>query len=152
MGMRDIAERGGVAHSLILRYFGTKANLFAEALSASFSKSAFPVGAKQQLGQLVVHGIDDPAVRVISPGMVALALGDDDARKIAAKVLAEQTTKNVATWLGGDDAEVRATKLVMTAMGYSIFSRLLDVQVSQEAREKTSAWIASTIQSLVDDN
>jgi AcrR family transcriptional regulator len=150
--MRDIAERAGVAHSLILRYFGTKANLFAEALNASFSQSALPVGAKPQFGQLLVRGIDDPAVRVISPGMVALALGDDVARQIAAKVLAEQTTKKVATWLGGADAEVRAIKLVMTAMGYSIFSRLLDMQVSQEAKEKTAAWIASTIQSLVDDN
>jgi hypothetical protein len=98
----------------------------------------------------VVEGIDDPTIRVISPGMVALALGDDEARKIAAKVLAEQTTGNVAQWLGGPDSEVRATKLVMLAMGYSIFSRLLDVQVSQDAQRKTAAWMASTIQGLVD--
>jgi AcrR family transcriptional regulator len=149
-GMREVAERAGVAHSLILRYFGTKANLFANALNASFSQSSFPVGAKPQFGQRVVEGIDDPTIRVISPGMVALALGDDEARKIAAKVLAEQTTGNVAQWLGGPDSEVRATKLVMLAMGYSIFSRLLDVQVSQDAQRKTAAWMASTIQGLVD--
>ena len=149
-GMRDIAERAGVAHSLILRYFGTKANLFAEALNASFSQSTFPIGAKPQFGQLVIEGIDDPAVSIISPGMVALALGDDEARKIAAKVLGEQTTERVAQWLGGADAEFRATKLVMLAMGYSIFSRLLDVQVSREAQSKTGAWVASVIQELVD--
>ena len=82
--------------------------------------------------------------------MVALALGDDDARKIASKVLAEQTTGNVAQWLRGPDAETRATKLVMLAMGYSIFSRLLDVQVSVDAQRKTADWMARTIQGFVD--
>jgi AcrR family transcriptional regulator len=149
-GMRDIAERACVAHSLILRYFGTKANLFAEALTASFADSSFPGATKPNFGQRVVEGIDNPEVNIISPGMITLALGDDEARKIAATVLASQTINRVSTWLGGPNAEVRATNLMIMAMGYAIFSRLLDLKVSEATRRGTADWMADAMQDLVD--
>lgn len=148
-GMRDIAERAGVAHSLILRYFGTKANLFGEALSASLADRPVMSQSTARFGERIVEGIDNPAVDIISPGMIALALGDDEARRTASKILAEQTVERVARWIGGPNAEVRATNLIMLAMGYAIFSRLLDLQVSQETRQGVADWIARTIQDLI---
>lgn len=149
-GMRDVAERAGVAHSLIIRYFGTKANLFSAALNASFAENSFTQASKPTFGSRIVQGIDDPEVRIISPGMIALALGDDEAREIAAAVLATQTTERVATWLGGADAEVRATNLMVLAMGYAIYSRLLDPQLPDDTRRGSAKWMATAIQALID--
>jgi AcrR family transcriptional regulator len=148
-GMREIAERAGVAHSLILRYFGTKANLFSAALTLSFAEPSLTGAIKPTFGRRVVEGIDDPGVTIISPGMIALALGDDEARRIAATVLANQGIARVAKWLGGPDAEVRATNLMILAMGYAIFSRLLDLQMPPAVRQESADWMATAMQALI---
>jgi hypothetical protein len=75
------------SHSLILRYFGTKANLFAEALNASFAGTSFHGRTKSGFGKQVVEGIDNPRGENHLSRMIALALGDDEARRIAATVM-----------------------------------------------------------------
>jgi AcrR family transcriptional regulator len=148
--MREIAEAAGVAHSLILRYFVSKANLFAEALKASLAQSPMRAWPKEGFGARVASAIDDPQTRIISPGMVALAIGDDEARAAAAKILAEETMGTIAGWLGGPQAEARATQIMLLTMGYAIFSRHLNVQGSDQTRQATSDWMAQLLQGLVD--
>lgn len=149
-GFREIAERAGVASSLIVKYFGAKANLFDEALQAAFAEYPMHQEIKPQFGRLLVDSVLDPERKIVAPAMIALSLGDDEARAIAARVAREHIMGEVAEWLGPPEARPRAMSILMLSMGFAIFSRYLQAEPSPEVRDASAAWVADTLQALVE--
>ena len=149
-GVRDIALRAGVASSLIIKYFGTKSNLFGEALKQSLAEAAFRDELKPQFGETLIGAITDRRLRIDAPAMIALSLGDDEARQVSASVIQQHVIDALAAWLGPPQAQTRAINLLVLGVGFAILNRHLGVKLPAEIWEKSGQWFSSTIQDIVD--
>lgn len=148
-GLREIAAQADVATSLVVKYYGTKASLFRTALVDAL----VPPGSvgKAKLGARLVKEVANPKANIVAPAMIALSLGDEDARAVASEVLREHVIAPWAQWLGLPDARARAASVLMLSIGFAIFTRHLDLELPKNARDLSADWAANTLQALLDD-
>lgn len=149
-GYREIAERAQVAASLVVKYYKSKANLFEAALAAALIENPLTDELKQGFGRLLVDSVLDPGREILAPAMIALSLGDDEARQIVARVVQDHIVGALSTWLGGPAARARAADILMLSIGFAIFSRYLQIESSAEVRKETEGWVSETLQGLVE--
>lgn len=149
-GVRDIAGEAGVASSLVMKYFGSKANLFYEALKESLAGTALPFADKSDFGAVLTHAIENPDVPVVAPAMIALSLGEDEARQAAERVVLDHVIRPTAEWIGAPDAETRATCVLMLSTGFSIFQRYMSVELAPDVREGVAKWMTASLQRAID--
>jgi AcrR family transcriptional regulator len=147
-GLRDIASRAGVATSLVVKYYETKANLFDQALRASIELGDASKH-RGRFGEILAEAVSDPRTTIPLPSMLTLSLGDDEAREICARVIREEIIAPLANWLGPPQARARAASLLMLGIGFAIFSRHVNFEPSKSVRDDTAKWMAQTIQALI---
>src|SRR5579871_3801382 len=148
--IQDIAAAAGVAPSLVMKYFGAKTRLFSEALKLGLVSTRLEDIAKDRYGKQLTGSVEDFRAEIFAPAMIALSLGDDDARQIATDVINEHIIDAVAGWIGPPDAEARAATLFMVSVAYIMFMRHLNVQLSDTGRRKTDEMVSGILQSLMD--
>ena len=86
-----------------------------------------------------------------SLSIVALSIGDAEARAIATRVIEERVVRPLARWLGPPDAQARALEIVMLAMGFVQFTRPLPlISASRTQERKVATWLADALQRIVD--
>ncbi|MET0364158.1 MAG: TetR family transcriptional regulator [Sphingobium sp.] len=151
-GIRDIAREAGVAPSLLIRHFGSKPQLFREALlyglyNANYTDVVFK-GVKAGFGERMARlAMNEAEVDLIA--MVMLATGDPDARAVTSDVAREHIINGMATWLGPPNAYARALNVVMLLNGFMLFTRQLALgEVPPESVE----WLARTLQAIADES
>lgn len=149
-GLRDIAMRSGVATSLVIKHFQTKANLFELALRNALHLSQTVSGDKSQFGEFLVKSVLDPNINVNATAMIALSLGDEEAREIAVRVAQENIIGPISAWIGPPEARARAANILMLSAGFALFSRYVNVELSGRARDASAKWVAEQLQSLID--
>ena len=147
--IQDIALQAGVAPSLVIKYFGSKSNLFREALKDGMKASTFREELKANFAATLIRATSDPHREIFPPAMMALSLGDEEARQITSEVVRDHIVSRVAEWLGPPDAEARAANIFMLSTGFVIFNRHLDIITSDEARRVSAAWVAEQLQGLI---
>jgi AcrR family transcriptional regulator len=146
-GMRDIAESADVATSLVVRYFGTKAALFEEALINALYTRGFFIREKHGFGEKMAEAVvnaDDAQI----PAMVMLAIADVESREIAQRVTRGVIIKTLAEWLGPPDAAVRALHMLILLNGFTLQTRHL---MSDQVQPETIRWLAASLQAIVDE-
>jgi AcrR family transcriptional regulator len=149
-GLREIAADAGVAGSLLVKYFSSKANLFEVALTKALIDPASFQSDRARFGQSIVESVNEPGMAVLAPAMIALSLGDDDAMKVILKVSREAILAPMSDWLGAPDAAARASFILMLTTGYAIFGRHLVMGDSEQARAATARMVADALQVAVD--
>ena len=149
-GLREIARRAGVAGSLIIKYFSTKAELFEEALTGAMIDPRFYQQDRARFGAAIVASVDDPGQTARQPAMIALSMGDEEARPIVARVARKSILEPMARWLGPPNADARASHILMLTMGYVIFARHLATGRSRKAARDTADLVARQLQAVVD--
>jgi AcrR family transcriptional regulator len=151
-GIRDIAARAGVSSTLLLRYFGSKAKMYEAALASIIpADMSFAQLDKRGFGKTLARMILSPEWDLRSPSMVALAIGDPDARDATTRVTEERVIKPLARWLGPPQAEARALEIIMVSLGFLIYARRLPViPYAVGANKDVGKWFAATIQAIVD--
>ena len=150
-GIRDIATRAGVDSALLLRYFGSKAALFEAALIEAMRLDGVLDADRAQFGRRLAAVFVDRRVDIRPPSIVALSIGDAEARAIATRVIEERVVRPLARWLGPPDAQARALEIVMLAMGFVQFTRPLPlISASRTQERKVATWLADALQRIVD--
>lgn len=146
-GMREIAADAGVAVSLLVRHFGSKAELFEAAMIEAMKANPVLDGPKRDWGRAMIdYTLNDGDVRL--PAMVVLSTGDPEAREITARVMREQLLTELAERLGPPDARARALEITMLSTGFLIYGRQLPVgEVSMRTRRK----FAELLQAIIDE-
>jgi AcrR family transcriptional regulator len=146
VGIREIARNAGVASSLLLRYFGSKAELFEEALTAAFYGRGVFVRDREHFGlrmaELMLTESEAPML-----AMVVQAHGDPAAREVARRVARRHMVEPLAEWLGPPNADARALEMLALMTGFFIQVHQLATPVPPEAE----AWLARRLQELVDN-
>lgn len=151
-GIRDIAAIADVSSTLLLRYYGSKAALFEAALIAAMPMADLLIeGQREHFGETLAALFMDTRLEIRPPAIIALSIGDAEARAIATRVTESHIIAPLAKWLGAPDAEVRALEIVMMSMSFVQFSRQLPlIPARRGAGRKLARWFAETVQAIVD--
>ncbi|GAB3443753.1 TetR/AcrR family transcriptional regulator [Actinophytocola sediminis] len=118
VGLRDIAQDCGVSAALVLKYFGTKEDLFAEAVSFEAEATALLDCDLDRLGEHLVrtlvglqdHAQSDPFLRAV---ITAFRPNGQD----FAASFQHHMVKPLATRLLGQNAELRADLICAQLVG-----------------------------------
>ena len=151
-GIRDIAAVAEVSSTLLLRYYGSKAGLFEAALIdlMTVSEDVFGVDrarAGERLGELLTERAADFSLL----DMIALSMGDADARTITARVIDTHAIAPLAQWIGAPDARARATEIIMVSTGFTTYARQLTLTpLAPDEHGRMAAWLKRTLQAIVD--
>lgn len=146
-GIRDVAERAEVASSLVLKHFGSKANLLHDALIFGiFKESMFPRD-KRRFGERMARMMVDAGQSNVTTLMV-LAVADTESREVARRVIKRHVLEPLAEWLGPPHAAARAVTLYGIMSGFAIQMRMLD---KGRLPAPSVKWLARTMQDVVDE-
>lgn len=154
-GLRDIAADVGVDAALVCRYFGSKEELFAEALACVSGVGDLLQGDVEGFGErvaryLVLEPRDDCKLATLL--MVLRSASSPRAAAVIRQNSQSQFYSPIEAWLGdGPGAPVRARLLAGVITGFAI-SRAVDENygLDTEARESLCAQLADLLQRAIE--
>lgn len=128
--IRSIAARAEVDSALVHHYFGTKADLFAEAvgipLRPDIDVPGIIEGPRDEVGErlvrYVLEAFEQPDIRRRGVMLIRTAIGSRVSTPLLAGFLSRELIGRIAKALGVDDAELRAT-LVASQMAGLLLTR-----------------------------
>lgn len=126
--IRLIAARAGVDSALVHHYFGTKADLFAEAigipLRPDIDVPGILAGPRDEIGErlirYVLQAFEQPDIRRRGVMLLRTAIGSKLTTPLLAGFLSRELLSRVAKSLDVDDAELRASLVASQIAGMLI--------------------------------
>jgi AcrR family transcriptional regulator len=136
VGLREVAGAVGVDVALVGRYFGSKEELFKEALRGSDSKLKIEGRAPdlpESLASLCED--DDEANREHAEVLLIMlrSASSPAAAKIIQEAMREDVLGPIAGMLEGDDADARASLAVAILLGTTVLRAIMGVQPCSES-------------------
>lgn len=156
VGVRDIAAVVGVDPALIIRYFGSKEKLFAEAVSGRFALSeGLLEGERSGLGERLARYVlskEGKEGEQFDPLLALLRSAPNErAAALLQEGLDEQFVRPLALWLGGERAEERAGLIAANLFGLAFMRFVLrSAPLAAGESEHLVALVAPILQSYVD--
>jgi AcrR family transcriptional regulator len=157
--IRKIATTARVDPALVVHFFGSKEDLFAEvmALPTAVGEAMEQIaagerdGVGRRLAQLVVGMLENPETRVIVLGRIRSASSHPDAANLVRETVARDLLR-LATALGTDHAELRATLVGSHLVGVAFARYIVQVEplASLEAADLVDLFAADFQRYLVD--
>jgi AcrR family transcriptional regulator len=150
--LRGIAEAADINPAMIMRYFGSKEGLFEQAMAATLSLDAVMSQPREVFGAAALAQLTDANTATIrSTSMLALSIGDTQARSIARRLMNSEIIAPLAAWLGPPHAESRAILFCMLTLGFTAFRILIPVGSTEaESDPFVADWIRSALQQIAD--
>jgi AcrR family transcriptional regulator len=150
--MRDIAAKAGISAALVVRYFGSKQQLFAEAVAEAFDlRQAFAGIDRAALGRAFVVPLFSDQREDDLMSMMLRAAVDPAINPLARQLAQERMLEPLAALIGGADAERRASLLLSLVTGIWLYRFLLPVApLTSAADDETINRVAALIQSIID--
>jgi AcrR family transcriptional regulator len=147
--VRAIAADAGVDPSMVMRYFGSKRELFAAAAEFDLRLPDLAAVPREQVGRalathLLARWEDDEVLKVL----LRTATTDEEAAGRMRRIFADQLTPHIAA-LGGDPATVptRAGLVATQALGVALCRYVLRLPpVVALDHDELVTWIAPTLQ------
>lgn len=127
--IRDIASKAGIDPALVIRYFGSKEDLFLAALDKGDGCSNLPGG--EGLGYRLIHhyishwskqDANDPLLIMIR------SASSNDSSDLIRKLLNEQFLKPIAEKVGEPDAQLRTELALSQLIGVNVMRSLLHTE------------------------
>jgi AcrR family transcriptional regulator len=154
VGVRDIAADAGINAALVIRYFGSKENLFTEAITEAFNLDALLDVEREIFGETLAHyifskretpGALDPLIALLRSAT------NEQAGAILRRSIEQQFILPLARWLGGKDAELRASLIAALIMGLTVTRDVIGSEpLASSETEPLVALVAPTLQAYVD--
>lgn len=154
-GVREIASSAGVTAALVNRYFGSKEALFEEAVVPALNMDELMAGDRATFGERAAvylitkshEGADlDPTLAFVR------SAGSRTVASVVNRAIEDNVVSKLATWLGGRDAEQRASLIVAHLAGFDMMRRIVHVgALAPDHLEAIAPRFARTLQSYVDD-
>lgn len=154
VGVRDVAGDVGVDPALVLRYFGSKEELFAAALDCCDGEDPGE-GPREAFGERLardlVFGGDKPEdLRRLQ--IMLRSVSSAKAQEIVQRVAADRFYAPLADWIGGEDAAVRSRLVAAMMMGMELNREVAGgLKLSPEECETLRRRLAAALQSFIDD-
>ncbi|WP_431806689.1 TetR family transcriptional regulator [Microbacterium paraoxydans] len=158
--VRSIAGRAGVDSALVHHYFGTKADLFAEAvgipLRPDIDVPGIVAGPREEVGErlvrYVLESFERPEVRRRGVMLIRTAIGSRVTSPLLAGFLSRELIGRIASELGVADAELRATLVASQIAGLLVTRYVLKLgPIAAAPADELAAWIGPTVQRYLFD-
>lgn len=158
--IRSIAARAGVDSALVHHYFGTKADLFAEAvgipLRPDIDVPAILAGPQEEVGERLIRylldSFEQPEIRRRGVMLIRTAIGSKLTTPLLAGFLARELIGRIAKTLGVDDAQLRASLVASQVAGLLIARYVVKLPALTAAPiDELVARVAPTVQRYLFD-
>lgn len=158
--IRSIAARAGVDSALVHHYFGTKADLFAEAvgipLRPDVDVPGILAGPRDEIGdrliRYVLEAFEQPEVRRRGVMLLRTAIGSRLTTPLLAGFLSRELLSRVARRLDVDDADLRASLVASQIAGLLIARYVLRLPALAAASiDELVSRLGSTVQRYLFD-
>lgn len=152
-GVRDITAAAGVNPALVSRYFGSKENLFREALSNLLQAEIITSLPRERFGEAVVDLLSARTDRVTNPlAMMVLASADEKARQITQALLVDLVVEPFSIWFGAARGHEKALRFMILASGMTLYTKLYPLDHLADAMDPAlRKWLEYSFQQIVDD-
>lgn len=155
VGMRDVAGVVGVDAALVVRYFGSKEGLFAEAISEGFGIGEDLLGGgRDGFGERLARYVleKEEATGGFDATLVLLRSAPNErAAALLREGLDEQFVRPLARWLGGGRASERAGLIVATLFGLAFTRNVVrSGSLAEGEAGDLVSLVAPVLQSYVD--
>lgn len=151
-GVRDITGLAGVNPALVSRYFGSKENLYREALRGLMRVDLITSIPREKFGEAVIDILTTPTDQVQNPvAMMVLASADPKARDITQTMLQDMVLEPFSRWFGGEQAHEKALQFMILASGITLYRQLYPLPgLFPKMDASLKLWLSASFQSLVD--
>lgn len=152
-GVRQICEAAGVNQALVNRYFGSKLGLFRAAIDATLDVTIITSLGREHLAEKLAETFTTARAEAPNPlPMMMFAAADPEAQRIAQGELESRVLDPLASFLGGPDARLKASRLVAIAAGFFTYRILYPLTALSEAPEEAQRrWLAEAFATALDD-
>lgn len=152
VGMRQVAARAGISAALVVRYFGSKEELFRETLRKAFDDldmGRFVAGDLEGLGERMVRELLQ--VRFTqSLRLTVRAAANAQTASLVRDLTDEYFCAPLAQRLGGENAALRASLISAYIFGIAIHHYLVGIEPLTSAEIETiAAQAARGLQPLI---
>jgi len=159
-GVREIAARAGVTAMLVNRYFGSKENLFAEAVAEGMARTAVVLpkilssGATGEEIAKTLLGITGASDTPMEGFQILLrSASSRRAAEISRELIERHQQKAIATALGGDLAAQRAALMLSLIAGVQLMRQMIALPALADSKSKSVVrTLAPLFQMLIDGN
>ena len=153
VGVRDVAGRAGVNAALVIRYFGSKMQLFAEAVAGRFMFEHISDGrppGSERLARVVLER-KERGGRMNAVLALVRSAPDPHAAAILKQRLEEEFIQPMAATLRGRNAPQRAALITAYLLGLAIARDVVGISaLTGSGDEALLALVAPVIQSYID--
>lgn len=139
--LRSIARGAGVDARLLLHYFGSKQELFAESVELPIAPErviaiVFADGdehAARNAARLLVSVLEDPDSRRSLTGLLRAAVSEPEAAPLIRDLLTRRMLMPIASRLGGERPELRASLVAAQLVGLTVVRYVVGMRPLAEA-------------------
>ena len=153
IGVRDIAAEAGINGALVIRYFGSKDQLFAEAVTEAFRLGDLLQGKRETIGEsLVRYLLQEDTDATFYPILALLrSASSSQGSALLRQGLEKYFIQPLAEWLGGEESELRASLIASILLGIAIMQDVLYVTpLTRSSIELLVVHVAPVIQRYID--
>jgi AcrR family transcriptional regulator len=158
VGVREIASGAGVTAMLVNRYFGSKEELFAEAIAASMAQPIILAAARLASGPKA-RDMAAALVQITQPGATPLegfrimlhSAASKSAAKIGRREISKHHLRTMTDALHGAHAGERAAILLALVAGVQVMRQMIALPALADAEPKALARLLTPLfQQLID--
>ncbi|MBC7974217.1 MAG: TetR/AcrR family transcriptional regulator [Myxococcales bacterium] len=144
VGLREVAAEADVNVALVIRYFGSKDELFAAALGNELDLAPLLEGPRRELGlRLARYAFGKPS-SAHDPILILLrSAGHEPALARFRQLVDERFVEPVSRWLGGEHAEVRAALIAGELIGIAMLRDVVRSDALRGADHEVRVMLAA---------
>ena len=154
VGVRDIAAAAGVDPALVIRYFGSKEELFAAAVGQKFDLSPLFAGDSAALGERLARYVlaKKPSGDGFDPMLALLRSAPSEAPgRLLRAAIDDGFARPLAALIGGPAAELRAGAVASLLLGLVVGRSVVkSAPLVDASDDEIVALVAPLLQNLVD--
>ncbi|APE11643.1 MULTISPECIES: TetR/AcrR family transcriptional regulator [Rhodococcus] len=150
--LKDIAEEAGVSAPLIIKYFGSKEQLYEELVDFQYGAQVLFEGPLESLGERMVAMFARPLepYKPLSMNILFMSGGSEESNRMLRDNYSTQMVDALAARLPGPDARLRAELAMSALMGLAIMRRRMMQERATGTVEEVVALYAPLVQRLLD--
>ncbi|UYP19286.1 TetR family transcriptional regulator [Rhodococcus sp. Z13] len=150
--LKDIAEDAGVSAPLIIKYFGSKEQLYDELVDFHHAAELLFDGPLENLGERMVALLARPLEphKPLSMNILFMSGGSEESNRKLRENFSTQMIDTLAARLPGPDARLRAELAMSAVMGLAIMRRRMMRDRATGTIDEVVAVYAPLVQRLID--
>jgi AcrR family transcriptional regulator len=154
VGVREIAQGANVTAALVIRYFGSKAGLFARVMDSKADLAPVLTADRANIGQWLARDLvtkrEDRTK--FDPMLIILRSAPNaEAAAIIRTTVQEHLSKPLAAWLGGRDSSERSALIIALISGFDLLRNVIGTaDLLHGDQERLIALMGPVFQSYVD--